>query len=264
MAGRSESVLPQTWNEEYYPSLAALLSNIPAFCKAVRDLPDELVNTRPRDLENAIRKMNGGTFDRTLGFLKIRFWEEYRHCMDEKKSMKLDDIIYGICSYPWFAKHVLKNETFLAWLVQPPVDVSVYQQEIRNKALAKISDALEHPIFEVTFEVKHLKDGTKKTVKKKKVNVPFLKEIHSILKTMQDRVDGSVIQRAQIHTHTTTSPPSVVPGSLSDPNLTLDDLMKFKSQLSKIQGQLEAATPAIVQGGDDDGGETEDSEESEA
>lgn len=268
MSSRPEETLPATWEEKYYPSLYSLCTNIPALQRGMQELPQTLVDMRPRDLEKQIRKLNGGYFDRTLGFIKLRFWDEYRRCMDEKKPMKLDNVLHGVCSDSWFRNHVLGNDVYLAWLVQPPVDVMLYQTEILHKAFAKISDALEQPVVEVVRKSIRKSDGTYKTVKEKKVNVTFLREIHAILRTMQDRIEGSVVQRAIVKTesktvHAHVGAPNTL--SLSDPNLTMEQLDAFHKKLTAMKNEIAQAAPEVLDAEesvtDDEGREAEDTEE---
>lgn len=201
-------------------TLETLLARQPHVLKAIHEIPEEYQVKTEAELEKLIRKRDPDKkFPITLAHLKIRFWDCYRRELHKENQghMLISDITGGVCTgYYWAG--ILRDKLALAWLVHPPVDEYVVMKDIMNLAFRKMRQAMEHPLVN----------------SKGNLNVPLLKEIHQIFKTVKDRMDGAVVQRHQILQKTMHVP---TPGAISQDTVEqLDALMqRVEQQLSQAE-----------------------------
>lgn len=246
-SGGPADALPIPWVDDPAPSILSLLRKAPAFCEAVNALPDELVLAGETALEKKIRKLNGGSFDRLLGALKIQFWDEYKLAFLEKRMMTLSRVYDRLCHLTWFNKFVVANPLYLAWLITPPTDEIVLQREMIAMGMKKLRTVFDAPLYETTYKNVKNKDGVTELKATRKLNVALVREIHAILKTMQDRVHGAVLQRIktegrQLNVNVTAGAEVATPIpkgiSLDSPDLTMEQLDAFAAKLGSVQKQL--------------------------
>ena len=244
------------WNGKKRPSLLMLLDE--RIQTAVQKLPIDYLEMSEAQLDKEIRlKTPGHRFSRTHSLLKIAFWDEYKRAAREKTTMLDENIYFGICSPEYFERFVVQDELYLAWLVTPPTDELVLQKELLLLGMKKMREAFEAPIIikkKVTTQDK--KTGEKTTKIERLVNVPLLKEIHAIFRTLQDRVHGSMVHKHMHDVKQTTmqlnvnaTPEQVASGQmpaplrLDSPTLTLQELEAFDKQLERIEKKIEKYLP---------------------
>ena len=252
-----------TWADgEPTPRLSYLLSNSKKLVAALDAIPEEFLSLGERRLEHRIRHTKKDRiFPRALGLLKIRFWEEYRLAISEHRLMRCEDVFYGICLVEYWQKHVVENPLHLAWMIHPPTDELVAQKEIIALGMKKLRAVFDHPITKKGKNGELIPD------------IPLIKEMHAIVKTMQDRVNGSVIERKAIEKRITANintlppppttfvdaPQKALPSkkdiSLSSPDVTMQDLLDFHENLqktekllSKMEKAAEESAPDLVEG----------------
>ena len=139
------------------------------------------------------------------------------------------------------------------------------QKELFNLALAKLKEALKVSIMKKSI-LKDPDTGEKEIVTE--VNVPLLKEIHAIFKTLQERIEGAPIQRHRheirsqnlnVHVGNNSAAGndasfSPVSGgmvlnvgaggkslNLDDPGITMEDLNAFGEKLDTLVNKLDKA-----------------------
>lgn len=238
-------------DEQGRPSLLALLAFHAEVHEAVQKIPVEMLETTELELERRIRKeVEGGKFPRTMALLKISFWDEYRRAEEQETLMRMENVTWGICHPDWWTKHVLLNPLHLGWLIKPPTSEKVLQKELLDLAMKKLRITLSKPITH-PVKIKEYDPETKKfNVRyEKRVNVQLVKEIHAIVKTMQDRLYGSTIQRARIESKNLNVnvdanqklPPTggaVDEIKFDEVNFTIEELDQVENQLAKLQASI--------------------------
>jgi len=220
--------LVNSWAFEQY--LPASLRNKYA------ELPDEIVQCSEYNLKNQSKTAIGQSF-RTLEILKANLWAMYR----ERASMKgkpvpiqVSDLCGDICTKAWFHKYVISNNICLAYLLSPPPHETGRMRVIIEKSLDKLDAVLELPL--TYYDSKG----------NEKVNTPLIAQVHGIMKTMMERVHGGVVQRAQIHTHSTSDAKE----SVALPSMAkLEELGKQLEHLERLASK-EALEAEVVEGND--------------
>jgi len=240
MATRAETELPMSWIDEGSDDQTTLLSVLhgnPGILRVIHEIPADLLAMGELAIEKKIRARNeDGTFPRMLGLIKIQFWEDYHNAIRDERQMSQQHWVHGICSRIWFHKNVIHDQLHLAWLLTPPTEELVLQKELIALSLKKLRQVIDADIFTYTS----IKDGGGGWTIVKKVDVPLVKEIHSILQTMSNRVYGSVIQRQQIESRNKniTITQHASPISLSSPNLTMDQLEELDRKIKSIKKSM--------------------------
>lgn len=132
---------------------------------------------------------------------RLLFWDEYNAAVDEKRQMKLENIITSRLGtfYEYFTDIILPNNRKLSWILTPPSDYFLSMRDLLYTGLDRIREIMELPIIEDVV-VKVLKDGTKVT--RRQVNTRLIGEIVKITQNLNDRVHGAVVQRMSIQQKT--------------------------------------------------------------
>ncbi len=256
----------QAWDGQKRPSMIELADK--QFKGWVERLPVDLLESSELELEKMIRKdAPGNKFSRTHALLKIAFWDEYKRACKERTTMLQENVYHGICQREYWERFVLRNPLYLAWIVTPPTDELILQKELIQLGYKKIREAFEAPIYLKKRIVEVDKVTGERSVRfEKTVNVPLLKELHAIVRTLQDRIHGSVVHKHQVEQKTlqlnmnAPANTTVAGGGMSllpmlDQNglpqtVTLDELEKISSTLSQIQSTIEQTVPEVAQDAD--------------
>ncbi len=115
--------------------------------------------------------------------IRLNFWLEYDRCQVTNQKMRLSNIISNVCSAELYQKTLIKNINKVAWILCPPVD---YVTKCRE-ALAFNLDQLRSII-----DIPHIGDNGK-------IDHKLIEAKIRIFKIIDDRVQGAVVQRLQIH-----------------------------------------------------------------
>ncbi len=255
MPTHSPDNLPADWDDSVTPTLFSMLAPTARIRAAIEQMPEEMLTLNERQIEKLIRNDHEGKFPRMLGLMKLQFWDEFKNAQREKRPMVMENVYYGICHRLWFYKHVVESPHNLAWLLCPPTDEMLIHRDLLNRAMARLSDAMDADLYDESRVTYIGQDGKKHSKKVRKLNVALLREIHAITKTLQDRIHGGIIQRQQILQKNINvnvplgerTPGSGVGGlTLDSPDLTLDQLEAFSQKLSGVMLKLEAMPQATV------------------
>lgn len=74
--------------------------------------------------------------------LRIRFWQEYEHCIAEDKSqMEISRVVSGVCTVAMFYQYVYKPET-TAWLMCVPLSYEAHLDDLLNYGAAKMREIM--------------------------------------------------------------------------------------------------------------------------
>jgi hypothetical protein len=185
-------------NPEVTPSALTLIDKQEVFYQKAMALPPEYLILSEMALEEEIRERKGGKFDKTLGMLKIAFWDEYSRAIHTKTSIKIPHVWRPLVSESYWKMNVLENKLNLAWLIHPFADENVVQREMLALGFKRLREALELPLLEKYNVVDTDEEGNRRKVILERPNVALLKEMHNIVKTLQDRVYGAVTQHHQV------------------------------------------------------------------
>lgn len=238
----SVSLMPSSWKDDIVLPIP-ITEKIPEYesmGKAVRDIPIEYILKSELTLEADIRRRDGGKFDRTYGLLKILLWDEYQRSIDMDEPMILDNVWGTVASKKWWDSNIVRDPMVLAWLITPPIDEILLKKEMIMLGINKLREVLEYPITKTVFKKYKDENGDIQFLKEEEIDIPLVKEIHSIVKTLQDRVHGAITQRHEIKQQsmslnlsasTNTTQPQ---GS----SVSLDELDKYAEKLRNIQSSI--------------------------
>lgn len=180
--------------------LLALLSKTGTLYEKAQRLDPDLLQMSEITLEERLKAVNTiSDLPRTFVFLKISFWDEYRSAMRMKRVMTLAKIRQNICSHEYFMQNIVENKWALAWILSPPADELLVQRELLKVGYDRMREVMHLPFYEK--KVKRIKDpmtGKLKMQTEKVLNVQLIKVVHDMVKTLEDRINGSIVQRQQV------------------------------------------------------------------
>lgn len=114
--------------------------------------------------------------------LRVAFWREYNEAQDKwKKALSLNMVIRGVCASDYFYKVVLKDPLKLAFILYPVVDMQAAMEEMLDLGLREMRKILKLP-----------------TMGKAGANMPVIREKIKVVALLQNRIQGSVIQRVAL------------------------------------------------------------------
>lgn len=236
---------PATWDDEDVPkpSCLEIIDNLDPIVETSKKIPHDLLYLSELSLEDKIRDRDNGKIDRTLGLVKLMFWDEYDRAIYSRSAMNMDNVWKPLTSEAWWKINILKNPLNLAWVLTPPADQIIIKREMLNIGMARLREALELPIREKVKTTITGEDGEKKTVFIWQTNVPLLKEIHSIVKTLQDRVHGSVVQTHHVKSLNVNMGPggksmNMANEVFASKSTSLEQLEEYEQKLLLIEQKL--------------------------
>ena len=202
---------------------------------AVDKIPLEVLEESEHSLKTKLKSAMPREEFRLLEMLKVRLWDLYRASASDPKNRKnvisVDAWVSEFCSQQWYRKYVLKNEMAVAFIVSPPPQEFTRMKTMVNRAIERLAEVFELPLMKTDNRSGELI-----------ANTALISQMHAISKTLLERVHGGVIQRADIHTHSTS-------GALV--SVTLPDTQKLSdmaAQLESLQKQLSAEDSTTVEG----------------
>jgi hypothetical protein len=221
-----------------------------ALLEKSKNIREAILNLAPEYFEKTERELLqelGPKADQTLLRLKVSFWEEYRHAFRQNRPMLIQNIIAGVCHNMTLQK-AIKDPLKLAYLICPPPQEIHVQKQIINVGLQKLLEAVQLPFWKETYSYEYNKHGKKVVTHSIKVDTTLLREIHSIVRTMQDRVHGAVIQRAQIQSknmnvNVQKATPENLEGEVDLDTLDMDQLESIEKRVSGLLTTVEKALP---------------------
>lgn len=115
--------------------------------------------------------------------LRITFWHEYGMAQDENRNINMKNVISPVCTREYFYRVVARNQSKLAYVMNPPSEYQIQVEEMLNLGLRKLREVLQLPL------------------KEKSTGKPDHKLINELIKItmfLDNRVKGAVTQRLQI------------------------------------------------------------------
>lgn len=194
--------------KQYLPALQSgalldFLVNCKKLLKLVKLIPEEYLRLSEKRLEQQMLLADGGEVDKRLHYVKISFWDEYNYAVDSgEREMREAYIYIGACSDHFFYEKIAKNPLRLAWLITPPVQESLIRRNLIKLGYDQLYDTLTTDPVEVIDKTTTDKRGKTTRTQSKKLNMALVKQKFDILKHLENRELGGVVQRQQIEART--------------------------------------------------------------
>lgn len=150
----------------------------PRIREAVLEVEDDLLLMDPEDLRQTVRP------NASLNSLRRSFWEEYDRACRGNRKMVITTVFNGIMKRENFYRTVLTNTKKMAWLLTPPLDHKVSQEELYESTAAALRQAVQL----LTANLVN---------KKGEVNVPAVKTLMQMHKDVEQRIYGAVTQKIE-------------------------------------------------------------------
>jgi hypothetical protein len=146
--------------------------------------------------------------------LRLSFWNLYNEAQGSKQPYINQTRIYsGLCAYSTFIK-ILNDDLYTTFLLTQPHDVKLIQEDLLYEGYKYLEEILELPV----------KD------KKGMVNSSVIGHKIKIIEMMENRLQGSVVQRAQSYSEEVKR---VTGTPESD-----EDVKKLRDEVAKLRGDL--------------------------
>lgn len=132
-----------------------------------------------RALTHQIDKF-GYDLSSTENLLRNKFWLEYDHVTTAGfKEIRLSEVVRGVCSFKFFRETFLSNQYLVAYLMLPPINFKVKQEETLLFGLDKLRAILDLPIKKPNGDV----------------DMQVLKAQMGVYQILERRVQGEVVQK---------------------------------------------------------------------
>lgn len=148
--------------------------------------------------------------------LRLGFWKEYDQAQHENRKMNMPLIHAGICEKPQFSQ-IWRFPHKVAWITNRPMAYDVMMSEALEFGISQLRDILE---------LDHSKEGGK-------IDTKLIEAKIKIVKMLDDRVKGAVLQRIEqktlgVNVHTTDKQVAslAMAGSMEEIERKLADLRK--------------------------------------
>lgn len=185
---------------------------------AIQRIPARLLEMTEKELRSTVRP------DATLCQLKIQFQLEYARCLEKSGTMKIANVIKGVCNKEFFYSTVVQDTAKLAWVVTPPVDSLIAMREILHLGLGELRKIMATP--HVDHYVKRCEKTGIVLLESRKANPAVMGQKMKALTLLMDRVYGSVVQRAaNVNVNVESKDPSHVATK------TFDDLEAIDAEI---------------------------------
>lgn len=214
-------------------TLLTMIMEWPAFQARVKTLPPELLEAAEDDLREKLRPCD------LLQRIKISFWDEYNRAQRDGDLMRQNSVVNGVCTLPTFHTKT-RDPLAVAWVISPPVSQMIVRKQLIKLGFDRLREVMDLPLYEEKVRFIRGKKGEPPAPHMYKVvNVPLIKEIRTIIEMMENRVEGGIVQRAQIHQVNEQMEASAV--SLNNVE-EIDKLLERLSTVKKAAGLLPAET----------------------
>lgn len=169
--------------------------------------------------------------------LKRCFWEEFAFASGRAEKMRNWRIFEGNYSKSYFYDSILKDHTLMAWIMTPLVEYVDKTKAALDKVTERYNELIDMDIS-TTKKIKDPEEDSgyryvTETCPKKAL------VLLSVIKNLEDRVNGTSIQR-QVSVH--TSKPS--DGGTEEPTL---DMTKINERMQELEKKLNPYGPKQIE-----------------
>jgi hypothetical protein len=196
----------------------SLLEIVPStFRDRILQLPEELLSMDESELLTEFENKHIKRIP-TVNRLRIQFWTEYNLAQSQNRPVKLINIYSGVCTQPVFHKH-LKNKLYLAWILCPPAKYEALTEEALIYGMEELRRMLDIPIVGVDEEGNTCVDTKMASIKV------------DIVKMLDQRVRGSVIQKTQNLNVNVSAKPTATADSVDELDRRIRELEALSASL---------------------------------
>ena len=219
-----------------------------------------------REINLVVEEKSNNTHNRLIARqrdtqIKHSLWHEYDRAMEDKRKMKLRNIIHGVVTEPSFVL-ILKNKLRLEWIMRPPTNYWNQQRVLLDKSTIGLEEILDQPVVTKVCRChyrcscnsfKKIKDHIPCACEKgcicpPRVDVKLAGIKQKLHEMIEMRVKGAIIQRVRIDkqhliaqvraTQDTTREANqetakLIPTTASGIN---DELRKLRSEVKRLEG----------------------------
>lgn len=129
--------------------------------------------------------------------LRMAFWREYERAIQVKDKMDPENIYRGIMPKENFYRIVKKEPRVVAWILKQPTNYVNQMEEALNFSMHRVREILEMPLYKNEKRIIAKPDGTSKEMMKRVPNVPMAKLMLDVMKMLDQRVKGAIVQRVK-------------------------------------------------------------------
>lgn len=196
-------------------SLQALLPENSFLPERITELADEINRGTTDDEFKKLLKHDKEY--RTLRRLRLQFWNLYNIAVGssvKRKTIPVNSIYAGIVSNVKF-RSIMDNNLYAAFILTQPVKVRLIQEDLLYEGYRALEEMMEMDILKA--------DGT--------VNDRIVGHKIKIIQMLEDRINGSVVQRVQQH---------IEQGSkfIGNPLDSAEDIEKLKLEVANMRKNL--------------------------
>lgn len=147
----------------------------------------------------------------TENLLRHRFWLEYDHAVSGSfPEIRISEVIRGVCSFKFFRETFLSNQYLVAFLMLPPVNFKVKQEETLMFGLDKMREILDLNAIGPNNQV----------------NTQILRAQMAVYQILEKRVQGENVQKIA-HAHAMIP---LTPSSAEEVNALSEEQMLLRMQ----------------------------------
>lgn len=129
---------------------------------------------------------------------RLNFWGEYYRAVDLNQAMAEYTIVRG-AGYQVDFRDRLKCPVWTAWLISPPRDLALIQEELLYQTMAQLRRVVaKGDIYTTTITERQHKDGQITRTIKKQLNTQAVQVLVNLSEGLQNRVQGAVIHKHAI------------------------------------------------------------------
>jgi hypothetical protein len=149
--------------------------------------------------------------------IRLRLWNEYDKTIKSGKNFMMASVYYGIISESSFYNKILKDDLLMTFIYTRPQEITSIQEDILYEGYKQLEQVMLMPIQNP--------DGSP--------NVRLIQYKLKIIQMMEDRVNGSVVQRTQTYVEQV----SKFEGNDKNEKKQLEDLRKEVANMKKNLGK---------------------------
>lgn len=148
--------------------------------------------------------------------LRLQFWNMYNHyaSMENKKPIPITSLYAGIVT-PQKWKKILRSDELATFIFTQPTKVKLIQEDLLYEGYRQLEEIMEASIYK--------KDGA--------VDPRIVTHKLKIINMIEDRLNGSVVQRTQNYTQQV----SKFEGNHAE---TKEDVLKVREEILKLKREL--------------------------
>lgn len=148
--------------------------------KALEFVPPEILGLSEWELLPKLEKRHFRPSP-LMNAVRVQFWKEYWRAMERSKNMVLTKVFGGLCAPSYFYMYLLRDRSFVAYMLTPPGEYSAVMEEGLTYGLKKMRDILDFPLYDESG----------------KPNTRVADAILKVVSFLDTRLHGQAVQRIE-------------------------------------------------------------------